>query len=186
MLEPNERGCATIVANDGREIPRNRPFGPVAAGGDGAHSRPYRHAVGAYPRLWSQAPIVPAPAVLRRCGARHLRAPAVKRGKKRSATASAPLAGGHITDMVRFVKPKEPTIPTSNSPVAPGLGCGARCSSDPSSTPQGSGAPCQARGDGRLGVESGHYTKLTALIIRAATVQPARPSPLSEPFRKGL
>ena len=67
---PDGRGCATIVANDGREVARNRLFGPVAAGGNGADSRPDRHTVGAYPRFWSQAPIVPAPAASRRCGAR--------------------------------------------------------------------------------------------------------------------
>ena len=51
VLEPDERGCAIIVANDGREVARNRPFGPVAAGGDGADSRPCRRTAGAYPRF---------------------------------------------------------------------------------------------------------------------------------------
>ena len=79
MLEPYERGCATIVANDGRGIARNRPFGPVAAGGDGADSRPTRQTVGAYPRLKSQAPIVPAPAVLRQLR----RSPQASTGRQR-------------------------------------------------------------------------------------------------------
>ena len=68
VLEPDERGGAIIVANDGREVARNRPFGPVAAGGDGADSRPCRQTEGAYPRLNAQAPIVPAPDACRRVG----------------------------------------------------------------------------------------------------------------------
>ena len=79
---PYGRGCATIVANDGRGIARNRPFGPVAAGGDGADSRPTRQTVGAYPRLNARAPIVPAPDVLRHRGAHRKRAPTVKRERK--------------------------------------------------------------------------------------------------------
>ena len=51
VLEPNERGGAIIVANGGREVARNRPFGPVAAGGDEADSRPSRQTAGAYPRF---------------------------------------------------------------------------------------------------------------------------------------
>ena len=105
MLEPNERGCATIVANDGRGIARNRPFGPVAAGGDGADSRPTRQTVGAYPRLESRAPTVPAPAVLRHLQRSLPASTGRQRGVRSEAlTASTPVAGEHITDMVIIVK----------------------------------------------------------------------------------
>ena len=105
MLEPDERGCATIVANDGRGIARNRPFGPVAPGGDGADSRPVRQTVGAYPRLESRAPIVPAPAVLRQLRCSPQASTDRQAGKENEAlTASAPVAGGPITDMVINVK----------------------------------------------------------------------------------
>ena len=105
MLEPDERGCATIVAKDGRKIARNRPFGPVAAGGDGADSRPIRHTAGAYPRLESRVPIVPAPAVLRQLQRSLPASTGRQRGDRSEAlTASAPVAGGRITDMVINVK----------------------------------------------------------------------------------
>ena len=105
MLEPNERGCAIIVANDGRGVARNRPFGPVAAGGDEADSRPIRQTVGAYPRLKSRAPIVPAPAVLRHLQRSLPASTDRQRGEESEAlTASAPVAGGRITDMVINVK----------------------------------------------------------------------------------
>ena len=105
MLEPDERGCATIVANDGRRIARNRPFGPVAAGGDGADSRPTRQTVGAYSRLESRAPTVPAPAVLRHLQRSLPASTGRQRGVRSEAlTASTPVAGEHITDMVIIVK----------------------------------------------------------------------------------
>ena len=105
MLEPNERGCATIVANDGRKIARNRPFGPVAAGGDGAGSRPTRQTVGAYPRLNARAPIVPAPDACRHLRCSPLASTGRQRGVRSEAlTASAPVAGEHVTDMVINVK----------------------------------------------------------------------------------
>ena len=110
MLEPDERGCAIIVANDGRGIARNRPFGPVAAGGDGADSRPTRQTVGAYPRLKSRAPIVPAPAVLRQLQRSLPASTGRQRGEENEAlTASAPVAGGRITDMVTNINLFYPT-----------------------------------------------------------------------------
>ena len=85
--------CVAILrTTDGNHA--KRPFGPVASGGDGAGSRPCRHTLGAYPRLNVRAPIVPVPDVIRQCGAHHLRALAVKRGRRSEAlTAPAPVAG---------------------------------------------------------------------------------------------
>ena len=109
MLEPYERGGATIVANDGRKIARNRPFGPVASGGDEADSRPTRHTAGAYPRLKSRAPIVPTPDDLWHLRCSPLASTGRQRGEENEAlTASAPVAGGHITNMVVNVKATVP------------------------------------------------------------------------------
>ena len=79
--EPDGRGCATILANAGREIARNRPFGCVTRGGDGPSTSSgglasLPSAVGAYPRLNARVPIVPAPGVgrhLRRSPPEHFR-----------------------------------------------------------------------------------------------------------------
>ena len=70
---PAERERANIVANDGRGNARNRPFSPATAGGDGADSRPSHQTARDYaPPAQVRAPLAPAPAVGRQCGARHL------------------------------------------------------------------------------------------------------------------
>ena len=60
---------------------------------------------GAYPRLLSRVPIAPAPDVLRRWRrsppSEHR--PSSGRGKARAHTPTAPVAGGRLADMVRFV-----------------------------------------------------------------------------------
>ena len=67
-------------------------------------------------------------------------------------TASAPVAGEHITDMVVFVKLDSHRSPKLHP--SPRTRCGVPLPSG-AAAPQGSGVPCQARGDGRNGVESG-------------------------------
>ena len=172
VLEPDERGCATIVANDGRGIARNRPFGPVAAGGDGADSRPVRQTVGAYPRLNAQAPIVPAPAVLRHLRCSPLASTGRQRGEENEAlTASAPVAGGRVTDMVINVKFDHPYLLKNHR--RPALDAG-QSSSSGVVAPQASGAPCQARGDGRFRVESGRAGFRFARNPREATLHGRR------------
>ena len=153
MPGPYGRGCATIVANDGRGIARNRPFGPVAAGGDGADSRPTRQTVGAYPRLNARAPIVPALAVLRRVRCSPQASTGRQRGVRSEAlTASAPVAGGRITDMVVNVKIAHSY--TSKFTIAPHSMRGPAFL-QARRAPQGSGPPCQARGDDNIVVGSG-------------------------------
>ena len=154
MLEPDERGCATILANDVRGIARNRPFGPVAAGGDGADSRPVRHTAGAYPRLESRAPIVPAPAVLRRLQRSLPASTGRQRGVRSEAlTASAPVAGGRITDMVVNVKPIHPH--STKLTVAPHLMRGPAFLKHCGSARQRS--PVSSTGRRQEEVESGHW-----------------------------
>ena len=74
-------------------------------------------------------------------------------GENEALTASAPVAGEHITDMVinvKFIRH------TSANPRRPALDAGQYFSSG-ASVPQGSGAPCQARATADIGVESGRW-----------------------------
>ena len=74
-----------------------------------------------------------------------------QRGEESEAlTASAPVAGGRITDMVKFVKLDSHRSPKLHP--SPRTRCGAPLPSD-AAAPQGSGASCQARGDGNIVVE---------------------------------
>ena len=88
VLEPDERGCATILANDGRRIARNRPFGPVASGGDGqnfldgARSRPCRHAMRTNSVACRGCRSLPLPMSLGGVALATKRAPAVKRERQ--------------------------------------------------------------------------------------------------------
>ena len=80
---------------------RRRPLSDL----NKADSRPTRQTVGAYPRLKSRAPIVPAPAALRHLQRSLPASTGRQRGEENEAlTASAPVTGEHITDMVIFVK----------------------------------------------------------------------------------
>ena len=105
VLEPYERGCATMNANAGREIARNRPVCPVAPGGDDTGSRPVRQPRGPAPDWRCRRRSCPLPVPVGGYSARCLRAPAVNaEAKSEALIASAPVAGGYVTDMVCFVK----------------------------------------------------------------------------------
>ena len=113
-------------------------------------SRPVRHTAGAYPRLKMQAPIVPAPDDPRRLQRSLPTSTGRQAGEENEAlSASAPDAGEHITDMA----PNVNAIRLPQKPPSPRIRCGAPLPSG-ATAPQGSGAPCQARGDGRKGWET--------------------------------
>ena len=81
LLEPYERGSATILRTTDGNLAK-RPFGPVASGGDGAGSRPCRHAMRTDSAAWRGCRSLPLPMSSGGCSARCLRAPAVKRERK--------------------------------------------------------------------------------------------------------
>ena len=119
VLEPNERGLRGNLANDGRK-PRVTSIRPCGIGGRrcGLASLP------SYPADWlrclMRVPIAPAPDVPRRSQRSLPASTGRQAGEENEAlTASAPVAGEHITDMVINVKTihRTPPIPL----VAPHL-----------------------------------------------------------------